>query len=220
MMKKLIFDVDGTILDSMHIWIEPQNELFAKYGFSINDLSKEDKGKIEALSFEAMCQYIADEIAKDMSYEEVVNHFDDIIFTAYKDELIAKPGNLEILKKLKDAGFSMSVASSTSFRYLEMALKRLGIFDYFDFFATPDLLDMKKSDPEYWQYSIKKHGVDPSQCVLFDDALYAIKAAGKEGIKTVGLKDFPWNENEWEDIKKEADLVMDTIVEINIENLK
>ena len=219
-MKKLIFDVDGTILDSMHIWIEPQNKLFERYGFTLEDLPKEEKGIIEALSFEAMCQYIADEIAKDMTYEEVVDHFYDIIYTAYKDDLIAKPGNLEILKKLKDAGFSMSVASSTSFKYLEMALKRLEIFDYFDFFATPDLLDMKKSDPDYWQYSIKKHGVEPNDCVLFDDALYAIKAAKKEGIMTVGLEDFPWNENEWDYIKKEADMTLEKIADIDIEKFR
>lgn len=219
-MKKLIFDVDGTILDSMHIWIEPQNKLFERYGFTLEDLPKEEKGIIEALSFEAMCQYIADEIAKDMTYEEVVDHFYDIIYTAYKDDLIAKPGNLEILKKLKDAGFSMSVASSTSFKYLEMALKRLEIFDYFDFFATPDLLDMKKSDPEYWQYSIKKHGVEPNDCVLFDDALYAIKAAKKEGIMTVGLEDFPWNENEWDHIKEEADMTLEKISDMDIEKFR
>ena len=219
-MKKLIFDVDGTILDSMHIWIEPQNRLFAKYGFSLYDLSHEEKSKIESLSFEAMCQYIADEIAKDMTYEEVVEHFDDIIYNAYKDELIAKTGNLEILKKLKDSGFSMSVASSTSFKYLEMALKRLGIFDYFDFFATPNLLDMKKSDSDYWQYSIKKHGVRPEDCVLFDDALYALRAAKKEGIVTVGLEDFPWNENDWDLIKKESDMTLEKIADIDIEKFR
>lgn len=215
-MKKLIFDVDGTILDSMHIWIEPQNRLFAKYGFSLEDLTKEEKGKIEALSVEAMCQYIVDEIAKDMTIDEVMEYFDDIIYTGYKDELIAKPGNLEILKKLKDAGFSMSVASSTPYKYLEMTLKRLGIYDYFDFFATPELLDMKKSDPDYWQYSIKKHGVKAEDCVLFDDALYAIKAANKEGIMTVGLEDFPWNEREWDYIKEEADMTLKTIADIDI----
>ncbi len=215
-MKKLIFDVDGTILDSMHIWIEPQNRLFAKYGFSLEDLTKEEKGKIEALSVEAMCQYIVDEIAKDMTLDEVMAYFDDIIYTGYKDELIAKPGNLEILKKLKDAGFSMSVASSTPYKYLEMALKRLGIYDYFEFFATPELLDMKKSDPDYWQYSIKKHGVKAEDCVLFDDALYAIKAANKEGIMTVGLEDFPWNEREWDYIKEEADMTLKTIADIDI----
>lgn len=219
-MKKLIFDVDGTILDSMHIWIEPQNRLFAKYGFALEDLSKEEKGKIEALSVEAMCQYIVDEIAKDMTFDEVMKYFEDIIYTGYRDKLIAKPGNLEILKKLKDEGFSMSVASSTPYKYLEMALKRLGIYDYFDFFATPELLDMKKSDPEFWQYSIKKHGVEPNNCVLFDDALYAVKAAKKEGIVTVGLEDFPWNENEWDHIKKEADMTLKTIADIDIDKLK
>ena len=101
-----------------------------------------------------------------------------------------------------------------------MALKRLKIYDYFDFFATPDLLDMRKSDPEYWQYSIKKHGARPEDCVLFDDALYAVKAAGKEGIKTVGLKDFPWNENEWEQIVEASDKVLDTIADMDIEKLK
>ena len=215
-MKKLIFDVDGTILDSMHIWIEPQNRLFAKYGFTLEDLSKKEKGKIEALSVDGMCQYIVDEIATDMTFDEVRNYFENIIYDAYKYDLVTKPGNLEILEKLKEMGFSMSIASSTPYEYLEMALKRLEIYDYFDFFATPDLLDMKKSDPDYWQYSIKKHGVDPSDCVLFDDALYAIKAAKKEGIMTVGLEDFPWNENEWDFIKKKADLILPSIADMDI----
>lgn len=219
-MKKLIFDVDGTILDSMHIWIEPQNKLFSKYGFSMNDLTKEEKGKIEALSIEAMCQYIVDEIAKDMTFDEVRKYFEDVIYDAYKNELLAKPGNLEILKKLKDQGFSMSVASSTPYRYLEMALKRLEIYDYFEFFATPDLLDMRKSDSKFWQYSIKKHGANPSECVLFDDALYAIKAAKKEGIMTVGLEDFPWNEREWDFIEKEADMTLKSIADLDINILK
>lgn len=217
-MKKLIFDVDGTILDSMHIWIEPQNRLFSKYGFTLEDLKEEEKGKIEALSVEAMCQYIVDEIAKDMTFDQVRQYFEDVIYDAYKDNLMPKPGNLEILKKLKDLGFSMSVASSTPYTYLEMALKRLGIYDYFDFFATPELLDMKKSDPAFWQYSITKHGAKPSDCVLFDDALYAIKAAKKEGIMTVGLEDFPWNEKEWEYIKEKADLTLPTIADMDINN--
>ena len=165
-----------------------------------------------------MCQYIVDNIATDMTFDQVRQYFEDIIYDAYKDNLMPKPGNLEILKKLKDAGFSMSVASSTPYIYLEMALKRLGIYDYFDFFATPELLDMRKSDPAFWQYSIKKHGAKPSDCVLFDDALYAIKAAKKEGIMTVGLEDFPWNEKEWEYIKEKADFTLPTIADMDINN--
>ena len=219
-MKKIIFDVDGTILDSMWIWIEPMNELFERYGFRLEDLPKEQKGKIEALSYEDMCQFIADTIATDMTYEEVVHYFEDTLNEGYGNTLQAKKGALEILKKLKDLGFSMSVGSSTDFPHLEMALKRLGIYDYFDFFATPDLIGMKKSDSDYWKYSIEKHGVKASNIVLFDDALYSIKAAKKEGIFTVGLKDFPWNQKEWETIKKEADIYLDSIADIDIDKLK
>lgn len=219
-MKKLIFDVDGTILDSMHIWINPQNELFSKYGFVLEDLSAEKKGIIEALSYEDMCQYIADEIATDMTYQEVVDHFDHIIINAYKNELIPKEGNLEKLKELKEAGYKMSVASSTPFRLIEMALKRLGIFDYFDFFATPDIVGGKKSEPKFWIYSYENHKANPEDCILFDDALYAIKAAKKEGIKTIGLEDFPWNKNEWEQIVDEADMVIKSLADLDLENLK
>lgn len=219
-MKKLIFDVDGTILDSMHIWFEPLEELLNKYGHSLKTMPIEDKGKIEALPFEKMCHYLAEEIINDMTGEEIIDHFSQIVGHAYDHELMPVEGVLEILKKLKDQGFSMSIASSTNYPYLKAALTRLGVYDYFDFFATPDITNLKKSDPKYWQYSIKKHGVDAKECVLFDDALYAVKAAGKEGIRTVGLKDFPWNENEWEDIKKAADTSLDSIADIDIEKLK
>ena len=219
-MKKLIFDVDGTILDSMHIWINPQNELFSKYGFVLEDLSAEKKGIIEALSYEDMCQYIADEIATDMTYQEVVDHFDQIIINAYKNELMPKEGNLEKLKELKEAGYKMSVASSTPFRLIEMALKRLGVFDYFDFFATPDIVKSKKSEPEFWIYSYENHKAAPEDCILFDDALYAIKAAKKEGIKTIGLEDFPWNKNEWDQIVDDADMVIKSLADLDIKDLK
>lgn len=79
---------------------------------------------------------------------------------------------------------------------------------------------MRKSDSKFWQYSIKKHGAAPSECVLFDDALYAIKAAKKEGIMTVGLEDFPWNEREWDFIEKEADMTLKSIADLDINILK
>ena len=112
------------------------------------------------------------------------------------------------------------MASSTDYVYLEPALKRIGIYDCFDFFATPDLTKMKKSDDSYWKYSIDKHNKNPEDIVLFDDALYAIKASKKSGIKTIGVKDFPWNENEWEHIKNEADIFTDKIKDISIDDIE
>ena len=101
-----------------------------------------------------------------------------------------------------------------------MALKRLGVFDYFDFFATPDIVKSKKSEPKFWIYSYENHKAAPEDCILFDDALYAIKAAKKEGIRTIGLEDFPWNKNEWDQIVGEADMVIKSLADLDIKDLK
>ena len=85
--------------------------------------------------------------------------------------------------------------------------------------TTPDITNLKKSDKEYWQYAIEKLGVDASEVILYDDALYAIKVAKDVGINTCGVKDFPYNENEWEDIRENATMYLDGIWQIDVDNL-
>lgn len=218
-MYGLIFDIDGTILDSMHIWIKPLEDIFKKYGYDLNKIPKEKKGEIEALPFYDMCEFLAGNIARDMTKNEVIKYFEETIENAYANDLLPKNGAVGFLKELKKKGYRLSVASSTDYKYLEKALKRIEIFDLFDFVATPDTIGYNKSEKDFWEYSIKKHGKSPDNLILFDDALYAIKAAKREGIKTIGIKDFPWNEKEWDYIKKEADYFVDEISSFDIENL-
>ncbi len=216
---KLLFDCDGTILDSMHIWVNPINEIFSKYGYSYEKLSKEEKARMEALPMKQMYEFIAENIAKDMTSEEVREYFNEIIKDGYHNSLMPKDGALKSLEELHKAGYDMAIASSTDSMYLKLAFERLNIADYFSFYTTPDLTNFKKSDQEYWQYAIDKFGVEPSNIILYDDALYAVKAAKKAGINTCGVKDFPYNENEWDDIKKIATLTMDSIAFIDKDNL-
>ncbi len=218
-MYGLIFDIDGTILDSMHIWIKPLEDIFKKYGYDLNKIPKEKKGEIEALPFYDMCEFLAENIAMDMTKDKVIEYFEQTIENAYANDLLPKNGAVDFLKDLKKKGYILSVASSTDYKYLEKALKRIEIFDLFDFVATPDTIGYNKSEKDFWEYSIKKHGKFPDNLILFDDALYAIKAAKREGIKTIGIKDFPWNEKEWDYIKKEADYFVDEISNFDIENL-
>ena len=168
---KLLFDCDGTILDSMHIWVEPINRVFEKYGFRLDTLSKEEKGKIEALPLDGMCEFIANELATDMTKEEVRQYFDEIIQDGYKNSLMPKDGALKKLEELYEKGYEMAIASSTDSMYLKLAFERLNIDKYFSFLTTPDLTDYKKSDKEYWQYAIDELGVDADEVILYDDAL-------------------------------------------------
>ena len=216
---KLLFDCDGTLLDSMHIWVEPINKIFNKYGYSFEGLEKKEKGVIEALPLSGMVTYIAKNIAKDMSEEEVNNYFLEIVEDGYKNHLMPKDGVLEKLKEFYDHDIEMGIASSTDSKYLKLAFKRLGIDHYFTYYNTPDLLNSKKSDAKFWQSAIDSFKIDPEEIILFDDALYAIKAANKSGIKTCGVRDFPYNKNEWEDIKKFSDIYLEGIWDFDLNNL-
>lgn len=216
---KLLFDCDGTLLDSMHIWVEPINKIFNKYGYSFEGLEKKEKGIIEALPLSGMVTYIGKNIAKDMTEEEINNYFLQIVEDGYKNHLMPKDGVLEKLKEFYDHDIEMGIASSTDFKYLKLAFKRLGIDHYFTYYNTPDLLNSKKSDAKFWQSAIDNFKIDPEEIILFDDALYAIKAAKKSGIKTCGVRDFPYNKNEWEDIKKFSDIYLEGIWDFDLNNL-
>lgn len=216
---KLLFDCDGTLLDSMHIWVEPINKIFNKYGYSFEGLEKKEKGIIEALPLSGMVTYIAKNIAEDMTEEEINNYFLQIVEDGYKNHLMPKDGVLEKLKEFYDHDIEMGIASSTDSKYLKLAFKRLGIDHYFTYYNTPDLLNSKKSDAKFWQSAIDNFKIDPEEIMLFDDALYAIKAAKKSGIKTCGVRDFPYNKNEWEDIKKFSDIYLEGIWDFDLNNL-
>lgn len=214
---KLLFDCDGTILDSMHIWIEPINKLLNKYNYT---LTKEEKGAMEALDYESTCMWLAENIAKDMSYEDLKKYFDETIHHAYEQTLLPKKGAKEILKKLKDEGFEMAVASSTNIKLLEKALRRIDLIDCFEFIITPDSSPYNKGQKEFWKLACHKLDEKPENVMLYDDALYAIKSAKSVGIKTCGIKDFPYNKNEWGHIVEESYMILDDIKDIDIKNLR
>lgn len=84
---KLLFDCDGTILDSMYIWFEPINRLLDEYNYK---LTTKDKGEIEALAFSDTIKWLNKNVCTDKSEEEVLNYFSKTIYDAYKNYLLPK----------------------------------------------------------------------------------------------------------------------------------
>lgn len=218
-MKSLIFDVDGTILDSMPMWLELENNILKKYGHTMDSLDKDTKDTIESLSIEGMSKFIAETIATDMTFEEVFNYFQSSIDYKYANEVDAKSGSVDKIKYLKAKGFKLAVASSSSSDCIIKAFKRLGIYECFDIIATADNTGLRKSEDEFWKSLIEKLGKDKNQVILYDDAIYAINQAKKLGIEVVGIKDFPWNEKDWDKIQLTADYTLDGICDISLDQI-
>lgn len=216
-MKSLIFDVDGTILDSMPMWLDLENKLLSKYGYTMDTIDRQMRDTIESLSIMEMSEYIAENIAIDLTSKDVYHYFQSSIDFKYANEVKPKGGAIKIIKDLYNKGYNMAVASSSSSECIMSAFKRLGIYECFSIYATADNTGFRKSTDEFWIDLVNRISGDFKEVILYDDALYAIEQAKNLGIEVVGIKDFPWNETDWERIVEVSDYTSDNISDISFE---
>lgn len=216
---KLLFDCDGTLIDSMGLWQKSMKDLIKKSDHILDAMSKEDRINIESLSYDKCIKYIWGHFSKKMSEEEVKKYFDNILEDGYKNFIPAKDGVIDTLKSLKTRGYEMAIASSNSTYLLEMVLKRLEIYDFFEHFFTPDLTGLKKDEKDFWINAANRLSAKPGDVILFDDAAYALMAAKDAGLVVCAIKDFPYNEDLWDDIIAISDYTSDSISDFAYDSL-
>ncbi len=205
--KYAIFDADGTLMDSMHIWdtldgaylmmrgIEPEEtRLFRKYGYftSINRI-------IERYNL-------------NQTFDEVKEDMMKILEYYYYNVATAKPGIKEFLQKLRENGVRCAVATATDKYLMEPALERNGLLEYFDAVFTTKEVGVSKQEPDIYNIARDFLGADENT-FIFEDALYAIATAKKAGYKVVAIEDYS-AEDEREYIKETADYYISDYSEI------
>ncbi len=185
-MKYALFDCDGTLLDSMPMWINLATDVLASYGV---DLPREAERETASMSHEDAAKFYADTFLNGKGAEELAKTFSDTLERNYSEVLQLKPHVREVLDQLRAKNIPMAVASSTDAYLLEMCLKRLGLRDHFLFVQTVDNSGFSKNSDEYFQLAAKKLGCAPGDILFFDDALYALERAKKNGLMTVAVQD-------------------------------
>lgn len=137
MSKGFIFDVDGTILDSMSIWMDAGKLYLESLGIKTD----ENIGEVMfEMTMEQGAKYLQDNYNVELSIEEICQGINDRVFEFYEKEAPEKPGIREVLEKARNSGIAMTIATSTDRPMIEAALKRLDLIDYFqEIFTTTEV---------------------------------------------------------------------------------
>ena len=201
MIKGAIFDLDGTILDSMFIWDTIGEDFLRSLGKEPRENLKET---FKTFTLEQAAEYYRENYGVEMSVSEITDRVNKMVERYYAETVNLKPGIEPLLKKLKANGVKMCIATVTDKPLAEAALYRLGVRDYFSEIFTCATVGYGKEEPHIYREAQKHLGTSKKETVVFEDALYALNTAKAEGFVTVGVFDV-YEENQ-DALKMTADL--------------
>ena len=181
-----IFDLDGTLIDSMWIWEQIDVDYLSKIG---HELPNNLKDEINHLSFQETANYFKNRFKIEDSVEEIQNTWHDMAYYHYNTNVTLKPGVMTFLKYLKENDIKVGLATSNSLELLTAALHSTGIEKYFDAITITDEVKKGKNNPDVYLLAAKKLGVDPTKCIVFEDILEAVNGAKLANMKVVAVHD-------------------------------
>lgn len=199
--KAAIFDLDGTLINSMGIWGKIDVDFLEKRGLEVPSDLREH---IEHLSFIDTAKYFKNRFGLNETIEDIMAEWNDMAYYEYTHTVRLKPGAKEYLDCLKARGIKIALATSNSHVLLEAVLRNNEVFEYFESITTTIEVDRGKNHPDIYLLSSQKLGVLPEECIVFEDILPAVTGAKSAGMRVVGICDIH-SKHQWEDIAKTAD---------------
>ena len=186
-MRYAIFDLDGTLTDSMTMWRNVANTYLAENGFTPQDDFKKLKNSTWIYEFVKISK---ERFNFDIDIEEFYSWMYRYVLDKYTNEIQLKDGARELLDKLLSQGVKMCICSSTDRCMMLPALQRLELLKYFQFTCHCREFGSEKDSPSVFMHCMEKLGAkNPHETVIFEDAYYSVKTAVEAGFYTVAIYD-------------------------------
>ena len=197
-----IFDMDGTLIDSMVFWKNLATEYLSSKG--VRQIPEDILERIKPMTMSESAALFQREFGLSGDPEAEMNAMMD---AHYRNDIPLKPGVREYLQMLRSRGVQMCVASATAEHLMEACLKRLGVRDCFAFLLSCETVGAGKRSPLVYQESAKRLHAAPEDVAVYEDALYAVQTAKSAGYYVVGVYDDSAAKN-WQTIEGIADEVI------------
>lgn len=204
--KGAIFDLDGTLIDSMHFWDDLGAEYLRQKGIippkNINEVLK-------TLSLEQSIRYFKEAYSINESEDEIKKEIIEMIENQYRYKVPLKPFVAPFLNKLYEKRVRMCIATATDYKLAMAALERLGISKYFEFILTCYEAGVGKDNPQFFLKALEMLKTSKTETIVFEDALHAIKSAKTAGFFVAAVYDKSSDEDK-EVIKSTADIYLNS----------
>lgn len=184
--EAVIFDLDGTLVDSMWIWKSVDIDFFGERGVELPD---DLQGALDGMSFRETAAYMKKRFGFAETVDELMVIWNEMAHKKYQYEAPLKKGVLEFLKVLKKNDIKVGIASSNSEFLVRTVLESHGVLEYFDSIHTANEVEKGKPAPDIYLLVAKDLQVEPKNCLIFEDIVQGIMAGKNAGMKTCAIYD-------------------------------
>lgn len=171
--EAVIFDVDGTLIDSMGVWRDVDEIYLARYN---KEMPENLQRELSGLSITQAAHYFRTVVGIDEEPEKMLADWNELALRQYQYEIPMKESALKWLKTIADRGLPMAVCTSNTRMLAETVLKVHEIYSYFQVILTGEDVVKGKPDPFIYQTAAKRLGVNPANCLVFEDIPEGIQA--------------------------------------------
>lgn len=208
--KACLFDMDGTLIDSMGLWEDIDIDFFEKYSIDMPSTFQKD---IEGWSILEIAEYVDKNFDFPLTKEQMIDEWNDMAFEHYSKLVPYKEGAKEFLVWCKENGIKVGIATSNSTKLFDAVSTHLDMHKYIDAYVTGEDVTCGKPNPECYLRVAEKLNVEPKECIVFEDLVLGLHAGNDAGMRTCAVKD-AYSLYQDEDKRKEADYYIESFLEI------
>ncbi|MFI5323222.1 MAG: HAD family hydrolase [Thermodesulfobacteriota bacterium] len=209
MIKAVIFDMDGVMIESEPLWEKTERILLARRNI---DYSPEYRDLIVGLNQNDSGKLLRETFSLKESVDEIISERVDILTEIYKEELEVLPVLTPLLKDLRLREYLLAVASSSPLRVINFVLGMFSLHQYFDAVVSGECTENGKPHPDIYLHTAERLGVKPSESVAIEDSINGVRSAKSAGMYCIAIPDKRLSREEFE----RADLILERMEELNI----